>query len=52
MTFPICKTCLYRVKGTRGYICEKTGKHLYWNQRECPDYSEIKQSNHKETETP
>lgn len=44
----ICKNCLYRVKSTRNYICEKTGKHLYWNQQTCPDYSETKQPNHKE----
>ena len=36
----ICKNCLYRVKSTRSYICEKTGKHLYWNQQTCPDHIE------------
>lgn len=46
----ICKNCLYRVKSTHGHICEKTGKHLYWNQHTCPDYIEIKQTNHKETD--
>ena len=35
----ICKDCQHRVKGTHGCICEKTGKHLYWNQQTCPDYS-------------
>jgi predicted amidophosphoribosyltransferase len=44
----ICKKCLYRVKSSRGHICEKTGKHLYWNQQDCPDYSETKQPEHKE----
>jgi len=36
----ICKNCLYRVKSTRGHICEKTGKHLYWKQQTCPDHIE------------
>ena len=36
----ICKNCFYRVKGTHGYICEKSGKHLYWNQQHCPDHIE------------
>ena len=48
----MCKNCLYRVKGTHGDICEKNGKHLYWNKQDCPDHSEIKQPNHKETKTP
>ena len=48
MTSPICKTCLYRVKGTHGDICEKTGKHIYWNQQTCPDHSKNEQPNDKE----
>jgi hypothetical protein len=51
MKTPICKTCLHRVKSTRSCICENTGKHIYWNQQTCHDYSEIKQPEHKENET-
>jgi uncharacterized radical SAM superfamily Fe-S cluster-containing enzyme len=36
----ICKNCIYRVPGTNGHICEKTGKHLYWNKQTCPDHIE------------
>lgn len=48
MNTPICKTCLHRVKSTRSCICENTGKHIYWNQQSCPDYSETKQPEKKE----
>jgi len=35
----ICETCLYRVKSSRRYICEKTGKHLYYAKETCQDYT-------------
>ena len=48
----ICRNCIYRVKsGHRGYVCELTGKHLYWNQQSCPGHVETASSywsDHKE----
>ena len=48
----ICRNCIYRVKSAhRGYICEKTGLHTYWNIRSCPDHVETAKSywsDHKE----
>ena len=40
----VCKNCIYRVKGSHGDICEKTGRHLYWNQKSCPDHVETASS--------
>ena len=36
----ICANCIYKLKADRGYVCEKTGKHLYWNKQTCPDHIE------------
>ena len=48
----ICRNYIYRVKGGhRGYVCELTGKHLFWNQQSCPDHVETAKSywsDHKE----
>ena len=48
----ICENCIYRVKSShRGYICEKTGLHVYWNKQDCPDHVESAKSywsDHKE----
>lgn len=35
----ICTSCVHRVRSARGYICEESGKHPWWNQQTCPDYA-------------
>ena len=44
----ICSTCLRRVESARGYICEVTGRHLYWNKQSCSDHVEAGSSAREE----